>query len=176
MESQNHQKDPHHPSEASRHIVRSLKAKADARRTGSEKFADWLTSRLGSVRFLLTNATCFGVWIVVNTGLIPGITPFDPYPFGFLTMIVSLEAIMLAIVVLVSQNRAMKIDDLREEIDLQVDIITEQEITKLMSLVLLLLQKNGVDISKDADLQGMLQPTDTGKIQKILEKQAFSEH
>ncbi|TSC82311.1 MAG: hypothetical protein G01um101420_475 [Parcubacteria group bacterium Gr01-1014_20] len=176
MEDQNHLKEPHHPSEASRRIVRSLKAKADARRTRSEKFADWLTSRLGSVKFLLANVTWFGVWIVLNTGLIPGITPFDPYPFGFLTMIVSLEAIMLAIVVLVSQNRAMKVDDLREEIDLQVDIITEQEITKLMSLVILLLQKNGVDISKDMELQEMLQPTDTGKIQKILEKQAFSEH
>ena len=53
----------------------------------------------------------------------PGIKPFDPYPFGFLTMVVSLEAIILAILVLISQNRASRVDDIREEIDLQVNII-----------------------------------------------------
>ena len=161
----------HHSSEASRKIVRSLKAKADAQRTASERFADWMTSRFGSIGFLVLNAAVFGIWIVVNTSAVSSITPFDPFPFNFLTMVVSLEAIILAITVLISQNREMRVEDLRDEIDLQVDMIAEQEVTKLMRVVVLLAEKNGVDLSKDTELQEMLKPTDTGRIQKILEKQ-----
>jgi len=88
-----------------------------------------------------------------------------------LTTIVSLEAIILSIFVLISQNRGSKIDDLREEIDLQVDIITESEVTKLLLLVVRLLQKNGVDISSDKELEEMLKPINEAKIEKSLEKQ-----
>ena len=161
----------HHSSEASRRIVRSLKAKADAQRTASERFADWMTGWFGSVSFLVLNLAVFGFWILIDVGLISGIKPFDPFPFNFLTMVVSLEAIILAITVLISQNREMRVEDLRAEIDLQVDMIAEQEVTKLMKVVVLLAEKNGVDLSKDIELQEMLKPTDTGRIQKILEKQ-----
>lgn len=88
-----------------------------------------------------------------------------------MTTIVSLEAIILSIFVLISQNRGSKIDDLREEIDLQVDIITESEVTKLLLLVVRLLQKNGVDISSDKELEEMLKPINEAKIEKSLEKQ-----
>src|SRR5688572_376049 len=91
--------------------VRSLKATADAKRTYAEKFADWITSVSGSITFLVVNVLIFGGWIVVNVGMVPGIEPFDPYPFGFLTMCVSLEAIILAILVLISQNREARIGD-----------------------------------------------------------------
>ena len=161
----------HHSSEASRRIVRSLKAKADAQRTASERFADWMTGWFGSVSFLVLNLAVFGFWVLIDVGLISGIKPFDPFPFNFLTMVVSLEAIILAITVLISQNREMRVEDLRAEIDLQVDMIAEQEVTKLMKVVVLLAEKNGVDLSKDIELQEMLKPTDTGRIQKILEKQ-----
>ena len=161
----------HHSSEASRRIVRSLKAKADAQRTASERFADWMTSRFGSIGFLVLNAVLFGTWIAINTGVVFDTAPFDPFPFNFLTMVVSLEAIILAITVLISQNREMRVEDLRAEIDLQVDMIAEQEVTKLMRVVVLLAEKNGIDLSKDIELQEMLKPTDTGRIQKILEKQ-----
>lgn len=157
------------PVRSSRRIIKGLKAKADARRTLSEKFADWVTSRFGSVNFLLVNALWFTIWVVINLGLVPEITPFDPFPFGLLTMIVSLEAIVLAIFVLISQNRAARIDDLREEVDLQVDIITEEEVTKLLELQVAIAQKNGIDTSKDKELQRMLRPMNTNKIEKALQ-------
>jgi uncharacterized membrane protein len=150
-------------------ILTSLKSKADAKRTLTERVADWLTRGFGSMIFLILNIIWFAVWIVINTGLIPGIEPFDPFPFGFLTMIVSLEAIALAIIVLISQNRAAKIADLREEVDLQVDVTTELELTKLLKLVGMLLQKEGIDLSHDEELAVMLRPTDTEKIEKTLE-------
>ncbi len=85
-------------------------------------------------------------------------------------MIVSLEAIFLAIIVLISQNRASKIDDIREEIGLQMTTIAEEEITKIMKLQVMLLKKQGIDLSDDKELQQMLQPTDKGRIEKKLEK------
>lgn len=165
---QNHTR---HVREASRRIIQSLKAKADAKRTASEKFADWMTGWFGSVHFLIFNLLFFGAWIFINMGLVPSIRPFDHFPFNFLTMVVSLEAIILAITVLISQNREMKVDDLRAETDLQVDMIAEQEVTKIMRVLTLIAEKNGIDLSKDAELQEMLKPTDTGRIQKVLEKQ-----
>lgn len=151
--------------------IRGFSVKANNRRTRAEKIADMLTARLGSMWFLLLNASWFGVWIAINERLIPGVVPFDPYPFGLLTMIVSLEAIFLAIVVLVSQNRAAKIAELREEIDLQINTIAEEEITKVIELQLILLKQHGIDLSQDPKLQQMLQPTDKDRIAKSLEKQ-----
>jgi len=117
------------------------------------------------------NVVWFVVWITINVGLIPGVEPFDPFPFGFLTMVVSLEAIALAIIVLMSQNRSAKILDLREEVDLQVNLLTEQEITKLLQIVALLAEKQGIDLSRDSALQEMLRPSDTEKIEKEMEKE-----
>jgi uncharacterized membrane protein len=158
---------------ASRKLIQSVKAKADAKRTRSERMADWLTEKFGSMTFLLLNAAWFTVWIILNSGVIPSIRPFDPFPFTFLTMVVSLEAIGLAIVVLMSQNRASKIADLREEVDLQVDTTTEAELTKLLYMVHLLLDKNGIDLSDDEELKEMLQPTDLDKLEEVLEGQVM---
>lgn len=155
----------------SRRIIKSLKAAADAKRSLSERFADWMTRTFGSVTFLLINAAVFLLWLAVNTNQIPALPSFDPYPFGLLTTIVSLEAIILSVFVLISQKRASKVDDLRQEVDLQVDIITEEEITKLMRMIAMLMEKNGIDMSKDEELSGMLMPTNIEKIKRNLEKQ-----
>lgn len=153
-------------------VVKSFEARANANRTFSEKAADLLTKNLGSTTFLILNAFWFLGWITINLGLIPGITPFDPFPFGLLTMTVSLEAIFLAIIVLISQNRAETIDDLREETELHINTIAEEEITKILELQILLLKKSGVDTSRDIELAEMLEPTDPEKIELLLEKEA----
>lgn len=152
-------------------IVKAFKAKLDERRSIWEKLADFMTAKFGSMVFLTLNVIWFVVWIIINMGWAPSIEPFDPFPFGLLTMIVSLEAIMLAIFVLISQNRNAKIDDLREEIGLHVNVLTEEEITKMMELQVILLKKNGIDVSRDEELAEMLEPEDTEKIERILEHQ-----
>jgi uncharacterized membrane protein len=157
--------------EPKRKILKSIKAKSDSRRRRSEKIADWMTSRGGSIQFLVANATLFILWIIVNTGLVKGVPVFDPYPFIFLTTFVSLEAIILAIFVLISQNRAVKIDDLREEVDLQVNLIAQKEITKVMRMLAILLQKQGVDLSEDPELKKLLRPISEEEIEKKLEKE-----
>jgi uncharacterized membrane protein len=100
-------------------------------RTIIQKSADWIAEFSGSIQFLLINAGFFFVWIVINSGLIPGVKPFDPFPFGLLTMSVSLEAIFLSIFVLISQNRQAAKDRVRSDIEYDVNLKAELEIAHL---------------------------------------------
>ena len=157
--------------EPRRKIFRSIKAKADAKRTTVERMADWMTSHFGSITFLLLNALVFVLWILINTNQIKGLAAFDPFPFSLLTTIVSLEAIILAIFVLISQNRNAKVDDLREETHLQINLIAEKEITKLMKMLAILLERQGVDLSQDPELKKLLKPISEEEIEKRLAKE-----
>lgn len=154
-----------------RKTIRSFKARANAKRSFVDKIADVLTASFGTVFFLILNAMFFAVWILWNTGLISFMPIVDPFPFGLLTTMVSLEAIFLAIIVLISQNREARVAELREEIELYINTYAENEITKMMYLQTLLLEKNGIDLSEDKDLQAMLKTLESDKIEKELEKQ-----
>ncbi len=156
---------------ARRDTIRSFKAKVNKKRSTSDKLADLMTASFGTVVFLALNALFFLFWVLWNTGNMGGLTPIDPFPFGLLTMVVSLEAIFLAIIVLISQNREARIAELREEVELYINTYAENEITKVMYLLTLLLQKNDIDISKDEDLKDMLANIDSEVIEKELEKQ-----
>lgn len=152
-------------------IIKSFKKKANERRSVIERIADLMTSRFGTVTFLIFNLVVYAIWIAVNSGFVPAIEPFDPFPFGLLTMSMSIEAIVLAIVVLISQNREAKITELREEMNLQVDMIAEEELTKVLKMMSVLLEKHGVDLSGDRELQSMLQPLRNVRIEQRLEQQ-----
>jgi uncharacterized membrane protein len=154
-------------------IFQSIKAKADFERTRTEKIADWMTNSFGSITFLIINVGFFTLWILINTNQIKLLTPFDPYPFNLLTTFVSLEAIFLAIFVLISQNRNSKVDDLREETHLQLNLISEREVTKLIKMMSLLLEKHGIDLSQDEELKKMLRPLSEEEIEKKLQKEIY---
>lgn len=157
--------------ESRRKMFQSIKAKTDAQRTTVERLADWMTSSFGSVTFLLLNVFLFITWIFINTNQIKGITAFDPFPYNLLTTIVSIEAIILAIFVLISQNRSSKVDDLREETHLQLNLISEREVTKVMKMLAILLERQGVDLSQDPELKRMIRPVSEEEIEKRLEKE-----
>jgi CRP/FNR family cyclic AMP-dependent transcriptional regulator len=112
-----------------RRVARNINLEMEVRSTTLEKMADVIAEFSGSITFLLLNAVWFFVWIVWN--VIPNIPHFDPYPFGFLTMVVSLEAIFLSIFVLVSQNRQTEKDRLRADSEYEVNLKAELEITQL---------------------------------------------
>lgn len=173
MENHNNNNNvPEKPTKLSRRrqIVRSFAAKMNQQRTFPERIADFLTRHFGTLSFAIFHLAWFAVWIVWNLGMVSGLKPFDPFPFGLLTMVVSLEAIFLAIFVLVSQNREAKIDRLRSEVEFQVDLISEQEITKVLNLLKALMEKNGIDLSGDAELERMLKQIDAWDIERRLEK------
>lgn len=152
-------------------LIKSFEAKAKAERTRAEWLADMITVRVGTIEFFIVNALWFLIWIGINIGIIPGVPRFDPFPFGLLTMIVSLEAIFLSIIVLISQNRAAKTDALREEIDLQINTISEEEITKIIQLLLKLMEHHHIRVPRDTNLKEMIKPTDTKKIEQSIEQE-----
>ena len=104
-------------------------------RSRAEQLGDWMTATLASTPALLAHAIWFSVWIVVNAGLVPGLTRFDPFPYPFLTLTVSLEAIFLALFVLSSQNRMARQSEKRGHLDLQIDLLAEREMTAVLQLL-----------------------------------------
>src|SRR5919112_5395452 len=145
----------------------AIKAQHAKHRSALERFVDRLNQYASSTPFLVAHAIWFGVWIAWNTGLL-GLRPFDPFPFGLLTMVVSLEAIFLSIFVLMAQNRESAIAELREELGLQVSLRMEEEVTKTLQLVAGLYTRLGQQVSDDAELREMLGPLDPDKIEHDL--------
>lgn len=137
-------------------------------KTGIDVLADFFTGILGSVWFLVANVAFFAIWIVLN---IPefGFIPFDPFPFGLLTMAVSLEAIFLSIVVLISQNRQSRIADIRQRVNFEVDVRSEDEITKVLKMLSDIQEHLGIN-KKDPELSRMEKKMNIGEIQREVEK------
>jgi uncharacterized membrane protein len=165
---------PKNHHKRSRQIIKSFKAESLKNRPFSIKIADALTSKFGTLAFLILNLTLFIAWFLANSGSILGIPVFDPYPYVLLITTVSLEAIVLAIIVLISQNREGYINTMRDELQLHVNLLTEKEITKVLVLLRELLKKNDIKIS-DAELDEMLKDIDTSHIERQLKKQIEGE-
>ncbi|MEA2552874.1 MAG: hypothetical protein QOJ65_1050 [Fimbriimonadaceae bacterium] len=115
--------------------ILDLRRQALANRRTQDRVADAITNFAGSMVFLYVHVVWFGVWIAVNLGWIGHARQFDPFPFGLLTMIVSLEAIFLSTLVMISQNRQADQADERADLDLQIDMLGEYEITKILQIV-----------------------------------------
>ena len=111
-------------------VSRNVNEEMQEHQTGLQRIADWIAWFSGSMPFLLINTLWFTVWISINT-LPLGIQAFDPFPFGLLTMIVSLEAIFLSCFVLISQNRQAEKDHVRSDIEYEVNIKAELEVAHL---------------------------------------------
>jgi len=104
-------------------------------RSKAEQLSDWIARTAGSGLVLALHVLWFGVWVTVNSGMVRRIRPFDPFPFPFLTMTVSLEAIFLALIVLASQNRLSRQGDKRSHLDLQINLLAEREMTAVLQLL-----------------------------------------
>jgi uncharacterized membrane protein len=131
--------------------IARLREEAEAAKSLQERGADAITRFSGSMPFVYIHAAWFVAWIVVNLGL-TGLPPFDPYPFGLLTLIVSLEAIFLSTFVLLSQNRQAALADHRADLDLQINLLAEYEITRILLLVDAIGEKLQIDACHDPEL------------------------
>ena len=119
-----------------------------------ERVAERITRFSGSMRFVYAHAAIYGFWILGNLGALPGIHPWDP-TFVVLAMIASVEAIFLSTFILITQNRMAAAADRRAELDVQVSLLAEQEITKLVELVSEIADRMGVEHARAADVQEM---------------------
>jgi uncharacterized membrane protein len=117
-----------------------------------DRIADAITRFSGSMVFVYLHLAFVGGWTAINAGLIPGFAPFDP-TFVILATIASVEAIFLSTFVLISQNRAAADADRRAELDLQTNLLSEHEITRLLSLTIAIAQHLGVDEARDPSLK-----------------------
>ena len=111
-------------------VSRNVNVEVEEHLTTMQKVADWIAWFSGSMPFLIVNGIWFVAWIVVNV-IDVGLSKFDPYPFGLLTMIVSLEAIFLSCFVLVSQNRQAEKDHVRSDIEYEINVKAELEVAHL---------------------------------------------
>jgi uncharacterized membrane protein len=104
-------------------------------RSLSDRIADAMAGFTGSIVFAIWHALWFLGWVLINIGYLPGIPPFDPFPFVFLNMVVSLEAVLLSTFVLMKQNRMSWRADQRAHLNLQIDLLAEKENTKVLQLL-----------------------------------------
>ena len=113
--------------------------------------SDAITKFAGSMTFVIIHAVTYGTWIAINLGAIPGLRPFDP-SFVMLAMEASVEAIFLSTFVLISQNRMMGAAAKQSDLDLQINLLAEHELTRLVSLVDAMARKMGVDVPHEEEM------------------------
>ena len=137
--------------------VRQLEEAAKEERTASDRVAEVIAKFCGSMTFVWVHVAWFGLWVLIN--VMPGLPHIDPFPFTFLTLVVSLEAIFLSTFILISQNHDTKISERRNHLDLQINLLSEQENTQMLTMLRAIAEKVGVDLSRDDQVRAMSEET-----------------
>ena len=140
------------------------------RRSSSERLADAVGVFAGSLLFIVLHLGLVIAWLVVNSGEIPGIRPFDPHPFSLLGVIVAVEAVILSSFILMRQNRMMRRGERRDHLNLQVDLLAEKEITKVLQMVHAICGHMGLqNIMADKEIHELSQTTSIESLSQTLE-------
>jgi uncharacterized membrane protein len=154
------------------HIDSIVKQEEEAqeRRSASERLADAVGGFAGSLLFVVFHLVLLIAWMLVNNGKVPRIRPFDPYPFQFLGVIVAVEAVILSSFILMRQNRMMRRGERRDHLNLQVDLLAEKEITKVLQMVHAICGQMGLqNIMADKEIRELSQTTSIESITQTLE-------
>lgn len=162
------------PSSMARIVDRNIKALLARRqaeqenRNTSNKLADRVTNFAGSLQSVWIHLAVFGGWILWNLGWL-GLSPFDP-SLVVLAMVASVESIFLSTFVLISQNRMAALADKRADLDLQVSLLAEHEITRLVILVTEIAKKMDIAAADDPEMQELAQDVHPEKVLDTLER------
>ena len=149
-------------------VVR-LEEAAMRRRSFADRVADLIAGFAGTVAFVLFHLLWFAGWAAVNAGLVPFLPAFDPYPFALLCMIVSMEGVLLSTFVLIKQNRMGALSDERSHLDLQISLLSEQEVTKIIRMLEQVSARLGIaDEVVDAEVREMGATTAVGSLARAL--------
>jgi uncharacterized membrane protein len=151
--------------------VLALEAAEVGKATLQDRVADAITSRCGSLTFAGINALLVVLWVALNL-LLPAPGRFDPFPFSLLTLILSVEAILLAIFILMSQNRAARIMEKRSHLDLQLNLLAEQENTKMLSMLEQIGRTVGAQLVDGPEMSALTQPTNPELISEQIDQAA----
>jgi uncharacterized membrane protein len=154
--------------------VEALEAEQRERESLQERLANAVTTATGSMTFVVINLVWFAAWIIVN---LPGMPlRFDPFPSPLLTMLVSLEAIILAVLVLISENAQSRRAEHRARIDMQVNVLAEREVTRLVELVTEIHEKLGLTPPPRDERNEMATPTPLKEVASSLDAVSEDEH
>ena len=151
--------------------VAQMEGSLEERRTLVDRIADLIGGFSGSMTFVFLHLFWFGAWFLINTGVIPGIKRFDPYPFILLAMVVSVEGVLLSTFVLMKQNRMQKRIDVRDKLDLQINLLSEKEITKALQLLRAIANKMEIVPGADDD-QELAEMASTTSVEMLANKVA----
>jgi uncharacterized membrane protein len=151
-------------------IVR-LEEQALENRPLGARVAERITAIASNPWFVLVHVTFYAAWIVINVGAVRVIKPFDPFPFNFLTLMVSMEAIFLTMLVLMAQRRLMRQNQHRAHLDLQLSMLAEQESTATLKMVRRICEHLGLEEESDDAARHLEESTDVRAISKKIEKE-----
>jgi uncharacterized membrane protein len=138
------------------HALVGARERFDQRQTPHQRAARAATRFIGSVPFVGLQALLVGGWLVLNAGIVPGLPPWD-HSFSLLGLVLSIEAIFLATSVLIAQNRMAEVAERRADLDLQINLLAEHEVTKLIGVVDAIAERLGVDAPERAQLDMLKQ-------------------
>lgn len=147
--------------------VLELERAAKEECTRSDRVAKHIANFCGSMTFVWVHVIWFGFWILINS--VPGIPHVDPFPFTFLTLVVSLEAIFLSTFILISQNHDTRISERRNHLDLQINLLSEQENTEMLRMLRAIAEKVGCDSSHAGHLHALTEETKPKRLAKQIE-------
>ena len=137
--------------------VRELEQLAVADPGFADRTASVVGRVCGSIHFVWIHALAFGTWIAVNA--IPGLPHWDPYPFTLLTLWASMESIFIASFIMIAQNYAMRLSERRDQLELQVNLLAEQEATKTLQLLESVARHLGVQKEEDPEVTALAEAT-----------------
>lgn len=133
---------------------------ANRRRTRSEVISDFIGSAIGTLSFVAVQLAGTILWVMINTGLMVHVRPFDPFPFPILNQVIALEAVLMTAFVLMKQNRMSKLADRRAHLSLQINLLTEREATKIIGMLL--------EIGKRFGIQHKVLDEETSQLSRLL--------
>jgi len=148
--------------------VRELEEAAKEERTASDRVAEAIANFCGSMTFVWVHVVWFGIWVLIN--VIPGLPHIDPFPFTFLTLVVSLEAIFLSTFILISQNHDTKISERRNHLDLQINLLSEQENTQMLMILRAIAEKVGANLGREDQVRAMSEETKPQQLVKQIKE------
>ena len=142
----------------------------ERKRTVVDRVADAIGTFSGSMWFVAIHVVWFTAWFLINTGALPVVPKFDPFPFILLAMIVSVEGVLLSTFVLMKQNRMQQRSDVRHQLDLQINLLAEKEVTKALQLLRAMAKKMELDeMDGDAELEEMARVTSVDMLGERIE-------
>lgn len=149
--------------------IAELDASIRSTESASDRIASYISRFCGSMPFVWVHVVFFAGWILLNTLALP--RPFDPYPFTFLTLVVSLEAIFLSTFIMIAENRQERISERRSLLDLQINILAEQEGTKTLQILEAIARKLEVETSDDPEIGVLEKATKPEWLAKQIDQQ-----